>query len=91
MFGLEVYPRETQVSVNTSHTIVCNTTVPTNISWEHNYGPLPNNVIVNQSISFSLLTIIEANSAIHSGRYSCVAETVTGSSSADALVYIIGK
>uniref|UniRef100_A0A1X7UV50 Uncharacterized protein n=1 Tax=Amphimedon queenslandica TaxID=400682 RepID=A0A1X7UV50_AMPQE len=89
LFGLEVYPRESQISVNTSHTIVCNTTVPSNISWEHNYGPLPDNVLVNQSISFSVLTIIDANSAIHSGRYSCVAETITGLSSTDALVYVI--
>ena len=90
LFGLDVYPRESQIMMNTSHTIVCNTTVPSNISWEYNYGPLPDNIIVNQSISSSLLTIIEANSTIHSGRYSCVAETITGLSSTDALVYVIG-
>lgn len=90
LFGLEVYPTEYRIIVDSNYTIVCNTTVPTNFSWEYNYGPLPVNTEVVVFESSSLLSVIQANAYTNTGRYSCIASNILGSSSNDSLLFVEG-
>ena len=94
LYGLTVDPPTSSVFTNHNITLKCNITeVGGTLTWEFNYGPLPNNTIISgDNMMTSYLTIIGANDIDNKGRYTCSVKvnTSTLTTSADAIVHVEG-
>lgn len=90
-----ITPGESDITTGTNHSLTCSSGSAAinggNITWEFNYGPLPNNVIITSiNSTTSLLTIMGATREDNHGRYTCIVQGPGVRSTADAIVYVSG-
>ena len=94
LYGLIVDPPTSSVFTSQNLTLKCNITeVGGTLTWEFNYGPLPDNTVISgDNMMTSYLTIIGANDIYNKGRYTCIVKvnTSTLTTSADGIVHVEG-